>query len=73
MSEPAQIKLLVFDVDGVLTDGSIIVDDSGRESKRFYVRDGAVSPFGPDLAPDPTQISEPSNFSLGQCFQDVTI
>ena len=39
---PVNIKLIVFDVDGVLTDGSIIVDDMGRESKRFYVRDGAA-------------------------------
>lgn len=34
------IKLIVFDVDGVLTDGTIILDDLGRESKRFFVRDG---------------------------------
>lgn len=40
MSDPASVKLIVFDVDGVLTDGTIIVDDTGRESKRFHVRDG---------------------------------
>lgn len=40
MPSPSSTKLLIFDVDGVLTDGSIIVDDMGRESKRFYVRDG---------------------------------
>lgn len=34
------IELLVLDVDGVLTDGSIFVDDLGRELKRFHVRDG---------------------------------
>lgn len=34
------IQLLLLDVDGVLTDGSIIIDDSGRETKRFHVRDG---------------------------------
>ena len=37
---PARITLLCLDVDGVLTDGSIIVDASGVESKRFSVRDG---------------------------------
>ena len=37
---PARITLLCLDVDGVLTDGSIIVDASGEESKRFSVRDG---------------------------------
>ncbi|MCI4397780.1 MAG: HAD-IIIA family hydrolase [Acidobacteria bacterium] len=35
------IKLLLFDVDGVLTDGSIFLDESGRETKRFDVKDGA--------------------------------
>lgn len=36
----AAIELLAVDVDGVLTDGRIIVDDHGVESKHFYVRDG---------------------------------
>ncbi len=35
-----KIKLLILDVDGVLTDGRIIYDDSGGESKRFSVYDG---------------------------------
>lgn len=34
------IQLIVFDVDGVLTDGSIIYDNSGNEFKRFNIRDG---------------------------------
>ncbi len=35
-----KIKMLILDVDGVLTDGRIILDDSGRETKNFNVRDG---------------------------------
>mgnify|MGYP001167488249 FL=1 len=35
------IKLLVMDVDGVLTDGGIIIHDNGTESKKFHVHDGA--------------------------------
>jgi len=35
------IKLVVFDVDGVLTDGRIILDSGGAESKFFHVRDGS--------------------------------
>ena len=35
-----QIKLLILDVDGVLTDGGIILDNSGNEFKSFHVRDG---------------------------------
>jgi 3-deoxy-D-manno-octulosonate 8-phosphate phosphatase (KDO 8-P phosphatase) len=34
------IKLLLLDVDGVLTDGGITIDDRGGEIKRFDVRDG---------------------------------
>lgn len=36
----AQIEVLVLDVDGVLTDGGIILDSAGREAKRFHARDG---------------------------------
>ncbi len=39
MANPT-IQLLALDVDGVLTDGSILIDDEGREIKRFNVRDG---------------------------------
>lgn len=35
-----KIKLLLLDVDGVLTDGGIYIDDRGVETKRFDVRDG---------------------------------
>ena len=34
------IQLLVLDVDGVLTDGSLWLDAEGNLSKRFDVRDG---------------------------------
>lgn len=34
------IKFLILDVDGVLTDGSIILDNEGNEFKSFHVRDG---------------------------------
>jgi 3-deoxy-D-manno-octulosonate 8-phosphate phosphatase (KDO 8-P phosphatase) len=34
------VKLVGFDVDGVLTDGRIIINDQGLESKNFHCRDG---------------------------------
>jgi 3-deoxy-D-manno-octulosonate 8-phosphate phosphatase (KDO 8-P phosphatase) len=34
------IKLLILDVDGVLTDGCIILDNEKNEYKAFHVRDG---------------------------------
>ena len=35
-----KVKLLILDVDGVLTDGGIYFDDSGNEFKRFNSLDG---------------------------------
>lgn len=34
------IKFLILDVDGVLTDGGIVLDNRGNEFKVFHVRDG---------------------------------
>ncbi|NOQ51262.1 MAG: HAD-IIIA family hydrolase [Desulfuromonadaceae bacterium] len=36
----AKIRLLLLDVDGVLTDGRIIYDNQGNELKAFDVKDG---------------------------------
>ncbi len=36
----SQIRLLLLDVDGVLTDGRIVYDDQGGEQKAFDVKDG---------------------------------
>jgi 3-deoxy-D-manno-octulosonate 8-phosphate phosphatase (KDO 8-P phosphatase) len=36
----AQVKLLVLDVDGTLTDGGLYYSDSGEELKKFNVKDG---------------------------------
>lgn len=37
----AHLKLLLFDVDGTLTDGTVRIRDDGSESKVFSIRDGA--------------------------------
>ena len=34
------IRLVIFDVDGVLTDGNLYFSDTGQEHKAFNVRDG---------------------------------
>jgi len=36
------IRLLLLDVDGVLTDGSVVLLGDGQELKSFYVRDGTA-------------------------------
>ncbi len=35
-----QVRLVIFDVDGVLTDGSLIMGDDGQEYKAFNAKDG---------------------------------
>ncbi len=40
MEKAKQIRLVIFDVDGVLTDGKLYFDYKGRELKCFHARDG---------------------------------
>jgi 3-deoxy-D-manno-octulosonate 8-phosphate phosphatase (KDO 8-P phosphatase) len=37
-----RLRLLLLDVDGVLTDGTVNVGSGGEESKAFFIRDGAA-------------------------------
>jgi 3-deoxy-D-manno-octulosonate 8-phosphate phosphatase (KDO 8-P phosphatase) len=39
-TKAAAIRLVVFDVDGVLTDGSLYIGDDGQEYKAFHSKDG---------------------------------
>ncbi|WP_158858428.1 KdsC family phosphatase [Lunatibacter salilacus] len=39
------IRVLITDVDGVLTNGGIILDDKGMEYKQFQVKDGQIIAF----------------------------
>ena len=38
----SRIRLLLFDVDGVLTNGVVLMHADGSESKGFHIRDGAA-------------------------------
>ena len=40
LKRAAAIRLVIFDVDGVLTDGRLYFDHEGREYKAFHARDG---------------------------------
>jgi len=40
MQRARAVRLLIFDVDGVLTDGSLFYGDDGQEYKAFNSRDG---------------------------------
>ena len=41
----SKIKAILFDIDGVLTDGSITVDSFGRQTISFNVKDGQLVSF----------------------------
>jgi 3-deoxy-D-manno-octulosonate 8-phosphate phosphatase (KDO 8-P phosphatase) len=41
-SRTKPLRLLLLDVDGVLTDGTISVSGGGDERKSFYIRDGSA-------------------------------
>jgi 3-deoxy-D-manno-octulosonate 8-phosphate phosphatase (KDO 8-P phosphatase) len=45
LAKAGRIRLFLFDVDGVLTDGTIVMHADGSESKGFNIRDGAAIVF----------------------------
>jgi 3-deoxy-D-manno-octulosonate 8-phosphate phosphatase (KDO 8-P phosphatase) len=59
------IRLLVLDVDGVLTDGTVAIDSQGHESKRFFIRDGAAMVWAQKLGLDIAWLSgRPSDVTV---------
>ena len=40
LARASEIKLLLLDVDGVLTDGTLLYSNNGQESKAFHTQDG---------------------------------
>jgi len=79
MANLADIKLLALDVDGVLTDGTIVVNSDGSESKFFNVQDGhgirlwlraglKIAFFSGRVSP-PTEIRA-KQFGVEYVFQD---
>ena len=51
------VRLLVLDVDGVLTDGTVAIDSQGNETKRFFIRDGAALIWAQKLGLDVAWLS----------------
>ena len=54
MEKAKDIRLVILDVDGVMTDGRIIIDDNGLEQRNFDIKDGfgvvALQMTGVDVA-----------------------
>ena len=79
MPKLANIQLLVVDVDGVLTDGSLIINPDGSESKSFSTLDGHGLRLwrraGLKVAFLSGRVSEPTQYRAQQlgidyCLQD---
>lgn len=54
MEKAKNIKLVILDIDGVMTDGRIVIDDNGVEQRNFDIKDGfgvvALQMSGVDVA-----------------------
>ncbi|MBE7417921.1 MAG: phenylphosphate carboxylase subunit delta [Ideonella sp.] len=54
MDKAKNVKLVILDVDGVMTDGRIVIDDNGVEQRNFDIKDGlgvvALQMCGVDVA-----------------------
>jgi 3-deoxy-D-manno-octulosonate 8-phosphate phosphatase (KDO 8-P phosphatase) len=75
------IRIFLFDVDGVLTDGRFILDNNGVESKNFSIRDGLglkwLASFGYEVGLVTGRSSEvvrirAEELGLAPVFQGVT-
>jgi 3-deoxy-D-manno-octulosonate 8-phosphate phosphatase (KDO 8-P phosphatase) len=67
------IKLLVLDVDGVMTDGRIFINDQGEETKAYHVRDGYGIRMLMDAGIDVAIITGRRSKSVGHRADDLGI
>ncbi len=68
-----EIKLLLLDVDGVLTDGSLIYSHEGKESKAFNTQDGFGLRMLQDAGVEVGFITARSSEALDRRSQDLKI
>jgi 3-deoxy-D-manno-octulosonate 8-phosphate phosphatase (KDO 8-P phosphatase) len=65
-SRARRIKLVLFDVDGVLTDGKILLHADGSESKQFDIKDGTAIVWAIRLGLTVGFLSARSSLATGQ-------
>lgn len=68
-----QIKLLILDVDGVLTDGRLFFDNQGGEYKCFHARDGHGLKLLRQTGVEVAVISGRSSKSVGLRMQSLGV
>lgn len=69
----SNIKLVVFDVDGVLTDGRLYYSDTGEALKCFHVRDGVGIKLLQDSGIPVVVISAKSSLALSKRMSELGI
>jgi 3-deoxy-D-manno-octulosonate 8-phosphate phosphatase (KDO 8-P phosphatase) len=68
-----QIRLMIFDVDGVLTDGKLFYGPKGEELKVFYVQDGLGLKLLQQSGIEVAIISSRKNQATAQRFRELKI
>ena len=67
------IRLLILDVDGVLTDGRLVYSPAGEETKVFYVRDGHAIVAARAAGLDVAVISGRSSPAVSRRLEDLGV
>lgn len=67
------IDWIAFDVDGVLTDGSLWYTESGEQIKRFHVRDGVALKLLQDLGIDVVVITAKDSSMVKERMRDLGV
>jgi len=67
------LKLVVFDVDGVLTDGSLLYSEQGEQLKRFNVKDGVAMKLLPKWGVEVAIITAKDSPPLRKRMQDLGV
>lgn len=67
------LKLAIFDVDGVLTDGGLYFDGNGEMIKRFNVKDGVALKLLPQWGVDVAVITAKDSAPLRKRMSDLGI
>ncbi len=67
------IRLVAFDVDGVLTDGRLYYGPEGESQKVFHVRDGVALKVLPDMGIDVAVVSAKDSPALRARLKDLGV
>jgi len=75
LHEPVRgpVKVLFLDVDGTMTDGSIVFTADGGDARRFFIRDGIALKWARDLGVAPVAISGRSSTAVDARMTDLGI